>query len=548
MIKKICVLGILSLVLNACREHQPADLILYNARVYTVDSAFQVHEALAIKDGKILEAGTTHNIRYNFRAPKSVDLEGKFVYPGLIDAHCHFVGYAKGLKEVNLWGTQSFDEVIERVQEFQAKEKVDFIIGRGWDQNDWSIKEFPHNTRLNQLFPETPVLLTRIDGHAVLVNQAALDYAGITADTLVNGGILEKNGDGTLTGILIDNAVDLVSKPDMTPGQLTEVLRHAEQNCLAYGLTTLDDAGLEKQDILFLDSLQKAGVLKLRLYTMVADKPESRNYFLDKGPYKTDRLNVRSLKFYADGALGSRGACLLEPYSDKSGHYGLLLDSISHFQSSAAQLAEKGWQMNTHAIGDSANRIILQTYGQYTKDSDRRWRIEHAQVVKHKDFDLFREYNVMPSVQPTHATSDMYWAEERLGPKRLRDAYAYKMLLEKYGKIALGTDFPVEDISTLKTFYAATIRKDVEGLPEGGFQKENALSREEALRGMTIWAAFSNFEEAEKGSIEPTKFADIVIMDTDLMECKPTDILKAKVLQTYINGELVYSLEEKSAK
>ncbi len=548
MIKKICVLGILSLVLNACREHQPADLILYNARVYTVDSAFQVHEALAIKDGKILEAGTTHNIRYNFRAPKSVDLEGKFVYPGFIDAHCHFVGYAKGLKEVNLWGTQSFDEVMERVQEFQAKEKVGFIIGRGWDQNDWSIKEFPHNTRLNQLFPETPVLLTRIDGHAVLVNQAALDYAGITADTLVNGGILEKNEDGTLTGILIDNAVDLVSKPDMTPGQLTEVLRHAEQNCLAYGLTTLDDAGLEKQDILFLDSLQKAGVLKLRLYTMVADKPESRNYFLDKGPYKTDRLNVRSLKFYADGALGSRGACLLEPYSDKSGHYGLLLDSISHFQSSAAQLAEKGWQMNTHAIGDSANRIILQTYGQYTKDSDRRWRIEHAQVVKHKDFDLFREYNVMPSVQPTHATSDMYWAEERLGPKRLRDAYAYKMLLEKYGKIALGTDFPVEDISTLKTFYAATIRKDAEGLPEGGFQKENALSREEALRGMTIWAAFSNFEEAEKGSLEPTKFADIVIMDTDLMECKPKDILKAKVLQTYINGELVYNLEEKSAK
>ncbi|MGB0176508.1 MAG: amidohydrolase, partial [Owenweeksia sp.] len=411
MIRKIVILGLLSILLNACREHQPADLILYNAKVYTVDSAFTIHEAIAIKDGKIMEVGTTHDIRYNYRAPRSVDLMGKFVYPGFIDAHCHFVGYARGMKEVNLWGTKSFDEVLERVQEFQKAERVSFISGRGWDQNDWPVKDFPDNRRLNELFPKTPVLLTRVDGHAVLVNQAALDYAGISEDTLVAGGILERNEEGKLTGILIDNAVELITKPDLSPSQLSEVLTQAQQNCFAYGLTTLDDAGLEKDDILFLDSLQKAGILKMRMYVMVSDEPVSKKYFLDHGFYQTDRLNVRSIKFYADGAMGSRGACLLAPYSDKDGHYGLLLDSLEHFQKAAAVLSAGGWQMNTHAIGDSANRIILETYGKHSQEEDKRWRIEHAQVVNHNDFELFRKYHVIPSVQPTHATSDMYWVE-----------------------------------------------------------------------------------------------------------------------------------------
>ena len=546
MIRKIVAFSLLLCTLNACREHKSADLILYNAKVYTVDSAFTIAEAMAVKDGKIVETGTTHNIRYNYRAPESIDLQGAAIYPGFIDAHCHFVGYAKGLKEVGLWGTRSFGEVLEKVEDFQQRNQVDFIVGRGWDQNDWEGKEFPDNKRLNELFPETPVLLTRVDGHAVLVNQVALDYAGVTNKTKVEGGILETDEEGELTGILIDNAVELVTKPKLKVLQMRELLIEAEQNCLAFGLTTLDEAGLEKEDILLLDSLQQSGDLKLRIYAMVSDEPASQQYFLEKGPYKTDRLNVRGMKFYADGALGSRGACLIQPYSDQPGHHGLLLDSLEHFQKAAAELSGKGWQMNTHAIGDSANRLILNIYGEYTKGADKRWRIEHAQVVHPDDFELFQKFNVVPSVQPTHATSDMYWAEERLGAQRLKDAYAYKKLLKEYGKVALGTDFPVEDISTFKTFYAATIRKDTEGYPASGFQVENALSREEALKGMTIWAAYANFEENEKGSLEKGKLADFVVVNKDLMQCPADSVLKARVLKTYINGEQVYQLPEKS--
>ncbi len=549
MIQRIFILSLAVLTLGACRENKPADILFYNARVYAVDSAFGRYEAFAVKNGKILEVGTTHNIRSVYRAPKSVDLMGRWVYPGLIDAHCHFLGYARGLREVNLWGTRSFEEVLSKVQEFaEERDSIRFIVGRGWDQNDWENKEFPDNEQLNRLFPDKPVFLMRVDGHAALVNQAALDYAGISKKTSVRGGILEKNEKGELTGILVDNAVDLIEVPEVSPAALTEVLKEAQQNCFAYGLTTLDDAGLRKKDIFFLDSLQKVGDLKMRLYVMVTDEPESRNYFLSNGFYQTERLNVRSIKFYADGALGSRGACLIKPYSDRPGHHGLLLDSVEHFQKAARQLAEKGWQMNTHAIGDSANRIILKTYGQYGRGKDLRWRIEHAQVINHEDFDLFADNEVFPSVQPTHATSDMLWAEERLGRIRLHDSYAYKLLREKYGKVALGTDFPVEDISTLKTFYAATIRKDMDGQPKGGFQMENALSREEALKGMTIWAAYSNFEEKEKGSIEAGKYADFVVMDTDLLNCKPEAILQARVLQTYINGEAVYSAGTPSAE
>jgi predicted amidohydrolase YtcJ len=413
-----------------------------------------------------------------------------------------------------------------------------WIVGRGWDQNDWDIKEYPTNEKLNSLYPNTPVFLKRIDGHAALVNETALRLAGINEKTKISGGefILK---DGKLTGVLIDNAVDLVSKviPPPSKEQIQKALLAAQKNCFAVGLTTVDDAGLLKKEIEIIDELQKKGDLKMRMYVMLSDDTLNYTHYLKTGPYKTDKLNVRSFKFYADGALGSRGACLLLEYSDKKSWKGFLLSEKKHFETYAKILAEKGFQMNTHCIGDSSDRIIAYIYAKNQKP-DSRWRIEHAQVVNKNDFDLFK--NITPSVQPTHATSDMYWAEERLGKERVKYAYAYKDLLKAAGMVALGTDFPVEDISPFKTFYAAVVRKDSKGFPENGFQIENALSREETIKGMTIWAAYSNFEEKEKGSLEPGKFADFIMLDTDLMKCKPEDILKTKVLSAYLGGRLVF--------
>jgi predicted amidohydrolase YtcJ len=348
---------------------------------------------------------------------------------------------------------------------------------------------------------------------------------------------------GKLTGILVDNAVDLVSSkiPAQTKEQFEEALKDAEANCFAVGLTTVDDCGLSAAAVEGIKGLQASGKLKMRVYAMLSDDPNNFNWLLKNGIIKTERLNVRSIKVYADGALGSRGACLLQPYHDKPGWSGFLLSSQAHFDSVANFIYKQGWQMCTHAIGDSGNRTILNIYAKYLKGkNDLRWRIEHAQVVNPDDFKFFGQYSIIPSVQPTHATSDMYWAAERLGPDRVKGAYAYLQLLKENGWIPLGTDFPVEDISPIKTFYAAVVRKDAKGWPATGFQRENALTREEALRGMTIWAAHANFEEKEKGSLEKGKLADFVILDNDLMKMNSDTLLNITVINTFLGGERVY--------
>jgi len=540
------LLPILIFSFSSCSQKTRVDLLVYNAIVYTVDSSFSTAEAIAVKDGKIVETGKTTDLQNKYDAKENIDAQGKFVYPGFMDDHSHFVAYSKSLFTVNLFDSKSFDEVVQRVKDFAAAHpNSPWIIGRGWDQNKFPGKNFPSNEKLNELFPDKPVFLERVDGHAAIVNQKAFEIAGVKAGANILGGEIETDNN-QLTGILVDNAVGLVSSkiPSPTATQLKEFLTEAQKNCFAVGLTTVSDCGLDNSTVLFIDSLQKTGDLKMKLYAMLSDEKDNYDFAFQHGKIKTDRLHVCAFKVYADGALGSRGACLLQSYSDKPGWSGFLLSSQQHFDSVAKIIYDHDWQMCTHAIGDSGNRTMLKIYAKYLKGkNDRRWRIEHAQVINENDFTLFGDNNIIPSVQPTHATSDMYWAAERLGSERIKGAYAYKQLLDENGWIPLGTDFPVEDISPLKTFYAAVVRKDAKGWPANGFQMENALTREEALRGMTIWAAKANFEENEKGSLEKGKSADFVILDNDLMKEAPEKLLQVKVLKTFVNGEKVYEVK-----
>ncbi len=530
---------LLALAFCACSSKKGVDAVFYNAKIYTVDAQFSKRSAMAVDKGKIIAVGNTTTILEEYKGRVSQDVKGKTIVPGLIDSHCHFYGLGSQQQKVNLVGTKSFEEVLDRLVVFQKEKNVPYITGRGWDQNDWEVKEFPTNEKLNKLFPNTPVAIRRIDGHALLANQKAIEIAGVTPQTTFSGGeIVKKNGQ--LTGIFIDNPMDLIEKkiPEYTLKEKIQSLKDAQKICLSCGLTTVDDAGLSRHTIELIDSLQKANVLSIRIYAMVSNSPKNLDYYLEKGVIKTEKLNIRSVKVYGDGALGSRGACLKEPYSDAKHHRGTLLKSPDEFLKIAERIADSEYQMNTHAIGDSANYVILKTYQKVLKGKkNRRWRIEHAQVVDAKDFEYFK--NIIPSVQPTHATSDMYWAEERLG-ERVKQAYAYKDLLKVHRKIALGTDFPIEKVSPFLTFYASVARQDSEGYPKGGFQMENALTREETLKGMTIWGAYANFEENEKGSLEKGKVADFILLDRDIMEVPFSEIPKTNVLETYIGGKLVY--------
>jgi len=524
-----------------------ADVVVYNATVYTVDSTFSQAQAFAIKDGKFVAVGSNEDIRRRYKGKQEVDGQGKFVYPGFYDAHCHFYRYALGLRDANLVGTASWPEVVAKLTaQRQQYPQAAWVTGRGWDQNDWPTKQFPTKDTLDKLFPDVPVLLTRVDGHAALVNQKALDLAGVTAATPISGGTITRDAHGKLTGLLVDNAVRLVSSkiPEPTPAEAETALLQGQKNCVAVGLTSLADAGLNKADIDRMEELQKQGKLKLRLYTMLNPTKENKAYYLPKGPVFSNRLTVASFKVYADGALGSRGACLVEPYADRPKETGFLLSTEKEYRALAKELAASKFQMNTHAIGDSANRIILNIYGEALHgQKDRRWRIEHAQVITPADMPKFGQFSIVPSVQPTHATSDMYWAGERLGPKRLKTAYAYEELRKQYGQVALGSDFPVEDINPLYGFHSAVARQDAKNYPAGGFQPENALSRPDALRGMTTWAAHAAFEEKQKGRIQPGMAADFVVLDKDLLKAPAPELRGTKVLQTWIAGEKVFGKE-----
>ena len=537
MNKKLLLL--LLILLSSCSEK--VDLIVHNANIYNLNSSLDKTSSFAVKDGKFIYVGNDE-ILSKYSSTNIINAQGLPIYPGFIDSHAHFFDLGYYLNQVDLKNTNSLKEVIERVISFDSENKSEFLIGRGWDQNDWINKEFPDNLLLNKEFPDKAVVLRRIDGHAYLVNDFALELAGIDNLTDVEGGeFIKKNG--KLTGVLIDNAMRYIDEiiPEPTEEQSVKALLSAQDLAFENGLTTISDAGLTKSQIDLIDELQNDGILKIRIYAMIENEPKTLKYYLDSGPYKTDRLNVRSVKVYADGALGSRGALMINDYSDRKGFKGIIRTPIDSIQNLAFKLAGTGFQMNTHAIGDDANRIVIKAYRDALFDyRDPRWRIEHAQVVSEDDFEFFNS-KIIPSVQPTHATSDMYWLNDRIGPKRAKNAYAYKRLLEKSGVIAFGTDFPVEDISPIMTFYSAVARKDLSGYPEGGFQIENALGRIDAILAMTISGAYANFEEEEKGSIEIGKFADFIILDNDLIESDENRIPYTNIVATFLNGELVFN-------
>jgi len=540
MKKLLILLSIISLY-SCSTDKQPADLLVKNAIIYTVNESFDKAEAFVVKDGKIIEVGDSEILELKYHSSNTFNAEGKTIVPGLIDAHAHFFNLGMSMQQVNLFGTESYQEVLQRVVDFQKEKNSDYILGRGWDQNDWETKEFPTKKELDSIFPNTPVSLIRIDGHAMIVNSAAIEMAGITAATKMAGGeVILKNGEPS--GILVDTPMRLVREtiPEQNLDYYIRILKDAQKRCLALGLTTINEAGIGRSRLDLLDSLQQSGEISLRFYAMINNNPKDLDYYLNKGIVKTDRLHVRSVKIWADGALGSRGACMREEYSDQAGQFGSMITSESELKTIALRIAKVGYQMNTHAIGDSANISVLRVYSDVLKNiDDPRWKVEHAQIIRPSDLDYFSE-KILPSIQPTHATSDMYWVEDRIGAERIKGAYAYKTLLNKSGIVALGTDFPVEKVNPMHTFYSAVARKDLKNYPEGGYQMEEALTREETLKGMTIWAAYSNFEEHEKGSIEVGKLADFTVLEKDIMTIPEDEIPNIKVAATFINGEKVY--------
>ncbi len=546
------------------------DTIIYKAeKIYTADTGFSVATTMAVSGGLILYVGNDKTADSLYPKARFINYGSNIIYPGFIDAHCHFLAYTKGLSQADLVGTKSEQEVIKRLKKYVKKNKARFrttdanpkpwIVGRGWDQNDWENKEFPNMDALNKAFPNLPVCLSRIDGHAVWINQAAIKLLKLKTDTILEGGEFIMNkpvgtadltnsaknpNPGTFTGICIDNAAEIVKNqiPDVPYSVWQPYLKTGLKNCHSQGLTQLVEAGIKVEDINMIQDLQSKKELSMRIYAMLACSEENLSYVSRNGMIFDDLLTVRSMKFYLDGALGSRGALLKGDYCDQLGHKGLQLMTIPKFEMYQLFLLNKGFQVCVHAIGDSANTIALNTFNKNIPEGyDARWRIEHAQIVSGKDQKLFSKRSIIPSVQPTHATSDAAWADSRLCNTINKGGYAYQNLLRQSKIIALGTDFPVEGISPIHTFYSATQRMDAGGVLEKPFIGEQALSRKQALWGMTLWAAYANFDETRTGSLETGKLADFVVLNTDIMTAEPSKILKSKVKATYLGGAAVYS-------
>lgn len=533
-----------TLLFSSCYKGIEVDLVIHNAKIHTMNDKNQVVEALAIKDGKILEIGPNQQILNKYDSEKEIDAQGKDIYPGLTDAHGHILSYINQKLSVDLVGCKSYNELITRVQNYQVLKKRKIIVGRGWDQSLWGTKDLPTNEELNMAFPSVPVCLYRIDGHAALVNDAMLSLAGITTSTKIDGGIVEMK-ENKPTGLLIDNSMNLVNKfiPEFPEKERIESLEEIQEELFQYGITGVHEAGIEFKSIEFFKKIIDKDILKLNIYAMLLPSDENISFATKYGKFHRKNLSIRSFKVYGDGALGSRGACLKKHYHDHPGHFGMLTTTPAEMNRIAKICEDIGYQMNTHAIGDSTNSILLKLYESiYSKNKDHRWRIEHAQVVDPVEINWFGKFGVFPSVQPTHAVSDQRWAKDRLGEYRMKGAYAYKSLLNSYGMLAIGTDFPVELTNPFLTIHAAVKRKDKANFPANGFYQNQAISLEQCMRGMTIWAAFASFDENRLGTIESGKEATFVIFEKPIEANE--EYIENFAWKTFIHGRTVYASDE----
>jgi predicted amidohydrolase YtcJ len=528
---------------------QPQSVLLHNARIHTVNPARPSAEAMAFAEGRILAVGSEAELSAAYPEARRLDAGGATVVPGLIDAHGHLLGLGHSLLRADLVGTRSVGEAVERLRAFEATlPEGAWLLGRGWDQNEWPGQAFPSAADLDAAFPGRPVWLVRVDGHAAWGNTAALARVPALAEASdPEGGRILRDADGRPTGVFIDAAMGLVQRaiPEPSPEEHRQALALALAETARHGLTGVHEAGVDLGAVALYRQAIDAGRFPLRLYGMIGGPGTTLDHFCDEGPLMDygGRLAVRSIKLYIDGALGSRGAALLDDYADDPGNEGLLIYTPSAYEAVVERAMGCGLQVNTHAIGDRGARVVLDAYARATAatgTTDGRHRVEHAQVLAPEDIPRFAELGVIASVQPIHATGDMGWAEARVGAERIRGAYAWRSLVASGARLALGSDFPVEPVAPLLGFHAAVTRQDAAGRPPGGWYPEERLTREEALRGFTLDAAYAGFMEAEVGSLEPGKRADFVLLDRDLLSVPDEELLATEVLATYLDGEPIH--------
>jgi hypothetical protein len=527
-----------------------ADLILKHGVFYPVQPPSRIEGSLAVRGGRIVYLGPEAGAKA-LAGPKTrvVDLEGRAVTPGLIDAHSHLMGLGEALEEVDLTGAPTYEEVIRRVKAAARELPAGaWVRGRGWDQNRWPGKQFPTHEALSAALPDHPVWLSRVDGHASLVNARALAILGLgkaTADP--TGGRLLRDASGAPTGVLVDRAMDLGHLPDPGPADLDRRLLRAARHCVALGLTTVTDMGIGQADYESYQRLRRAGQLPLRAALFLTDDAALLGRWFARGPEidPEARLTVRGVKMYADGALGSRGAALLAPYSDDPGNTGLLTSTEAHMEEVARQALAHGFQVGIHAIGDRGGHLALDAMEKALggPKPEARFRLEHAQVLTLDDIARLGRLGIVASMQPTHATSDMPWAGDRLGPARLAGAYAWRKILKAGGRLALGSDFPVESADPRFGLYAAVTRQDLSGQPPGGWLPGERLTRDEALAGFTADAAWSLFLDREVGTLEVGKRADLVVFGRDPMRGSERGIADAPIDMTVVDGRVVFERE-----
>lgn len=541
---KLFFLAILSSFLfTACMKGQKVDFIIHNAVIHTMNEQQTTYEAMAIKDGKIVELGPERQILNKYHADEFVDAGGRNIYPGLTDAHVHLVLAAKQRMGVDLSSSKSFSQLLMELEIYQQRNNKAVIVGHGWNESAWRDNSMPTNEKINELFPNTPVCLFRNDGHTALVNDAMLKLAGISINTNVEGGEV-KTLDGKMTGIITDAVMDLVKAklPKSTNEELKEKIIEIQNELFAYGITNVHDAGLEANEVTLFKELIDADRFKLNLYGMLLATDENIAFAKKNGVFNHKNLTIRSFKVFADGALGSHGALLKENYSDHAHSKGHATVSPEKLKEMVQLCKDLGYQLNTHAIGDGAVKMVLDAYaGVRDVNADHRWRMEHAQIIDPADLPLFAQYGIFPSIQPSHAVSDYLFAHKRLGENRIKNAYAYQSLLNTTGLLAIGTDFPIESVNPFKTIYAACARKNEREEPLGGFQIDQAITLEECLKGMTVWAALASFQEERLGVLEEGMDATFAIFERKITVGETFQ--QNYALHTYINGKLVYSAE-----